>query len=145
MRKNIVLKSIFGFSTFMLFMANAHAAELDFCVQTSAIWQLVGYAILILKILVPIVIIIFGIIDFAKAVVNEKDDNISTAAGMLLRRILIGIFILFIPTIVSMIFNAIAASSEAMQAGEACNICLTSPRDSACESYKATAKANRSF
>jgi large-conductance mechanosensitive channel len=144
MKKSIIYKCFLLVGAFILFVPNVYAEELDFCVQTAAIWQLLGYAILALKIIVPVILIILGSIDFAKAVINAKDDSLSKAAGMFLRRILIGIFIFFIPTIVSVIFNSIASASESLQAGEACNTCLNNPRNSACDGYKATAKAYRS-
>ncbi len=50
------------------FMPKVIAIENDFCLRTSAIWQFVGYGLFALKILVPLIIIIFGIVDFAKAI-----------------------------------------------------------------------------
>lgn len=145
MKNKISYKIIFIMITFMAFTLNVSAEELDFCVQTSALWQMLGYALLVLKILIPIIIIIYGSIDFFKAVVNAKDDSISKAAGILLRRVLLGIFIFFIPTIVYVIFNELSVSSETMKAGAACNICLNMPNDSRCADYKNTAKAQRSY
>lgn len=142
MKKVLLMINVLLIS-FILIIPSAYAAEFNFCVQTSAIWQLIGYVLYALKVIIPIVIIILGTIDFAKAIIDEKDDNLSKSTGILLRRIVIGIFIFFIPTIVSVLFSLIAAASEAVSAGEACNECLNHPTGSKCDAYKATAKAQR--
>ena len=69
-------------------MPNAAAAtdELQFCVRTSAVWQFVGYGLLAVKVLVPLIIIVFGLIDFAKAMTSGDDKAIKSAASSLIKR-----------------------------------------------------------
>ena len=140
MKKKLLVMALLSF---VILTPNVRAEELDFCVQTAAIWQLVGYALFALKVIIPIIIIVLGTVDFAKAVINEKDDDLSSAARTLIRRILIGVFIFFIPTIVSVIFNRVATASEAVEAGKACNDCIVAPKSDACINYKGTAKTYR--
>ena len=140
MKRKIAIVSILSF---IVLMPKVHAASFDFCVQSSAIWQLFGYILLALKIIIPVVIIVFGTIDFAKAIINEKDNNLSNATIILIRRICIGIFIFFIPTIVSAIFGLMARATEALEAGKACNACLNNPNGDDCAGYKSQAKVQR--
>ena len=77
----------------------------NFCTSTSAIWKLVGQILYIFKIVIPILVVIFGMIDLGKAVVASKDDEIKKAAKSLLFRALAGILIFFIPTIVGFCFT----------------------------------------
>ena len=137
MKRKIAIVSILSF---IVLIPNVHAASFDFCVQSSAIWQLFGYILLSLKIIIPVVIIVFGTIDFAKAIIDEKDNNLSKATTTLIRRICLGIFIFFIPTIVSAIFGLMAQASEALEAGKACNACLNNPTGDNCSKYKNQAK-----
>ncbi len=78
---------------------------LDFCSKTKDVWSLVGKILGIFKIVIPLLIIIFGMIDLGKAVVASKDDEIKKAAKQLLLRIIAGIAIFFIPTLVGFAFS----------------------------------------
>lgn len=83
----------------MLLLANS------FCADTASIWKLIGNILAIFKIVIPILVIIFGAIDFGKAVIASKDDEIKKAAKSLLMRVVAGIVIFFIPTIVAACFK----------------------------------------
>ena len=54
---------------------------INFCTNTANIWQIVGYVLLIFKIVIPILLIIFGILDLGKAVIASKEDEIKKATG----------------------------------------------------------------
>lgn len=47
--------------------------EDNFCLKTSGMWQLAGYVLFAIKIIVPLIIIVLGIIDFAKASLSSDD------------------------------------------------------------------------
>ena len=143
MKKKLLNYLILIFISFMFWKTNVLAEELSFCVQTSSIWQFVGYLVLALKIIIPIIIIVLATVDFAKAVINNKDDELSSAGKGLLIRIILGIVIFLIPSIVSVIFNMVKLASDSVKAGEACEKCLNNPNDSQCESYKTQAKQAR--
>ena len=114
-----------------------------FCVTTSSIWQFAGYILFAIKIAVPLIIIILGILDFFKAMTAAKDDAINSAAKNLIFRIVIGLVIFFIPLIVSTVFKFIKEANSYIAAADACQTCLLQPFNSNCDNYKATAKANR--
>ena len=67
---------------------------------TRLIIDLIRYA-------VPVVIIILGSIDLFKAVVASKEDEIKAAQKLLIKRIIYGIVIFFVVTLVKMIFSSI--------------------------------------
>ena len=110
------------------------AIENDFCLRTSAIWQFVGYGLFILKIVVPLIIIIFGIIDFAKAVASSDDKAIKNASMSLFRRLIVGICIFFVPTIVKVIFDLIDNVANLDGITE-CEECLLDPNGTTCDGY----------
>lgn len=80
-------------------------AALNFCTKTKSIWALVGKILTIFKIVIPLLVIIFGMIDLGKAVVASKDDEIKKAAKSLGMRCIAGVLIFFIPTIVGFAFS----------------------------------------
>ena len=113
------------------------------CVTTSSIWQFAGYILFAIKIVVPLIIIILGIIDFFKAITSAKDDAINSAAKNLIFRLVIGLVIFFVPLIVNTVFKFIKEANSYVAAADACQTCLLQPFNSSCNNYKATAKANR--
>ena len=54
---------------------------------------------------VPILIILLGIIDFAKAVMTSKEDEMKASQNKFVKRLIIGIAIFFIPTLVNLIMD----------------------------------------
>ena len=95
-------------------------SNLDFCYKTANIWQIIGYVFLILKIIIPLILIILGIIDVFS----------------LLKRIIAGIIIFFIPTIIRVIFSFVAGFNEEIQEDFGnCFDCLTNPNGECDTSY----------
>lgn len=109
---------------------------MNFCTQTASVWQIVGYGLLILKIVVPIILIIFGTIDFAKATISSDDKMIKDAAVTFAKRIIAGVAIFFVPTIIDVAFTFVAGFTESMQEDyQNCIDCLTSPTNK-CDTSK---------
>ena len=79
--------------------------EDNFCLKTSGMWQLAGYVLFAIKIIVPLIIIVLGIIDFAKASLSSDDKAVSKAAASLLNRFIIGVAVFFVPTVVSIVLG----------------------------------------
>lgn len=57
------------------------------------------------RIIAPILIILFGSIDFAKAVIAGKQDNMKKAQSDFIKRIIAGVAIFLIPTLVDIIMG----------------------------------------
>ena len=68
-------------------------------------FKLASFAIDLAKIAVPIILIIFGMIDLSKAVVDAKDDSIKKSALQFGTRMAVGVLIFFVPTIILLIFD----------------------------------------
>lgn len=73
--------------------------------------KFLGYGLYIVKIMVPILLIIFGSIDFGKAIVSSNQDAIQKTSKILIIRIIIGIVIFLLPTIINYVFK-IAGNDE---------------------------------
>lgn len=101
---------------------------MSFCSSTANIWQLVGKLFFILKIVIPILIIVFVMKDFSKAVINGDDKTIKEVTVRFIKRIVAAIVIFLIPTIVKIIFNELIFLNKNFEhnAGVCIN-CLTDP------------------
>ena len=96
-----------------------------FCADTASIWGLLGYVIMVFKIVIPLLLIILGMIDLGKAVVASDDKAISKSVNTLIQRFVAAIIMFFIPTIVSAIFNATTNSGVTKDSNNICVQCLT--------------------
>lgn len=100
---------------------------MTFCSDTANLWQFVGYILLVFKIVIPIILIIFGMIDLGKAVTSSKDDEIKKATQALAKRAIAAVVIFFIPTIVGAIFGIVDGFQEVKGQYDICSKCITSP------------------
>lgn len=57
------------------------------------------------RIIVPIIIILLGTIDFAKAVIAGKEDNMKKAQTDFMKRIAAGVLVFLVPTIVDIVMS----------------------------------------
>lgn len=100
-----------------------------FCTQTANIWQIVGYVLLVFKIVIPVLLIIFGMIDLGKAVIASKEDEIKKASSSLVRRAIAGVVIFLLPTIITFIMGMITNFSQAQEDYDICRECISSPKE----------------
>ncbi len=84
-----------------------------FCQDTQTVWTLVGKLLNIFRIVIPILVVIFGMIDLGKAVVGSKDEDIKKAAKQLLMRFIAGLVIFFIPELVKAAFGLLGNAIDA--------------------------------
>lgn len=100
---------------------------MEFCSGTIEIWKFLGNILRIVLIIIPILIIFFGALDFGKAVVASKDDEIKKALKSLIFRIFSGLIILFIPYIIGFAFDLVSGFDSVESDYEICVNCLTDP------------------
>ena len=96
----------------------------DTCTRLKEPLQFIGKIVRIVKILIPIVIIVLGVIDFFKAILGSKDDEIKKSARSLLMRTIAGVVIFFIPTIISVVFSLISDFGNLQGDFNACQKCI---------------------
>lgn len=66
----------------------------------SEITNTIGQIYNILLVAIPVVIVLFGLIDILKAVIGKKDDEIKAATGLLVKRVITGLVAFFVMAIV---------------------------------------------
>lgn len=99
-----------------------------FCAQTANIWQIVGYVLLVFKIVIPLLLIILGMLDLGKAVIASKDDEIKKSITSLVKRAIAAVVIFLLPTIVSFLIGVVGGfNKEAQDDYEICRKCIVNP------------------
>lgn len=100
----------------------------SFCQDTVAVWKLIGIVINILKIAIPIVIVLMAMIDLGKAVMAGEDKEIKAAQKMLIKRLVYGVVIFFVVTIVQAVFGIVGKNFKS----DVCWTCATNPNNEIC-------------
>lgn len=98
----------------------------ELCKDLKPILGLVGWVILGIKIAVPIILIVVGMMDMAKAVTEKSEDAIKKAQTELVKKAVAAIVVFLIATLVTLLTNLIGAN-DWKDGG--CNKCLSSPWD----------------
>ncbi len=98
------------------------------------VFRAVGWIFFTVKIIVPILLIIFGLIDFAKAVISSKDDEIKKSVKSLVIRSIAGIIIFFVPYAINIVVQVLGGE-DVYRGSEfgACTECLLDPNSNSCK------------
>lgn len=75
------------------------------------IFNIVSLIIMVLKFGVPVLLIIFGMLDLGKAVVASKEDEIKKGQQMFIKRLISAIIVFFVIVVVQLVVN-VAAGKE---------------------------------
>lgn len=122
----------------MFILEGACSIDIDMIVPTFT----VGLVNLV-KVIIPILLVAYGMMDLAKAVMANDEKVMKEAQGKFIKRIVYAVVIFFIVAIVQLIFGTLASASAKSQTGEvsktninACIACFIS--DTAqCRNYSA--------
>ena len=118
------------FSLFLAIMPTfVLAEEFNFCdvsqnPEVLAGFRLGGIVLMIIKIVIPIVLIIMGMIDMSKAVIASDQGAIKKSAIVFGKRALAAVLIFFVPTIMQAIFESIDAWKDKSGEFNPCLKCL---------------------
>ena len=77
----------------------------DFCYDSVPLMNFLHTVLVIFKIVIPVLLIIFGMIDLGKAVVSSDEKAIKQSTSSLIKKLVAALVIFFLPTIVSAIVN----------------------------------------
>lgn len=69
--------------------------------------KLLGIFFKIFLIIIPFVIIVFGIFDLYKAVVNQGDKSLNKSIVKLVYRVIAGLLIFFLPSLIFLVFKTV--------------------------------------
>ncbi len=66
----------------------------------------------IIKIGVPLLLVIFGMLDLGKAVISQKEDEIKKNQGMFVKRLIAAALVFFVFAIVQLLVNLVAGNDK---------------------------------
>lgn len=73
--------------------------------------NIISTVITVMKFGIPILLIIFGMLDLGKAVVASKEDEIKKGQQMFIKRVIAAILVFFVVVVVQLVVN-LASSSD---------------------------------
>lgn len=95
---------------------------LDVCGIPGEITGTINTVYGILLIAIPVIIIVFGLIDFIKAVMGKKDDEINQGAKLFVKRLIMGAIAFFVLAIVKFVVGIIGENVDSASAAVDCLI-----------------------
>lgn len=107
----IALFTFFAISNNVLAVGNDTTSCGGFAVPNSLI-NIVSSIVTIIKIGVPIILIVMGMIDLGKAVASQKDDEIKKGQKTLISRCIAAGIVFFVVAIVQLLFGVVASGDE---------------------------------
>lgn len=108
------------------------SGNIDFCGDAGVLKtaKIAGYVIYVIKILVPLALMLFGSIDFIKAIVESDPSKIKNSGISLAKRTVAGVIIFFIPTIITLLLSLITSFDKDVKTDyERCYKCIKKPYD----------------
>lgn len=102
------------------------------CNALTPIMTLLGYVIFGIKVVVPVILIIIGMTDLAKAIIGKDDSEIKKAQSSLIKKIVVAVCVYLVITLVGLIMSLIYPNWDD-ECSEAISCALTNPFDSTCE------------
>ena len=112
-------------------LINLLAAGTDICGKIpNAVFNVVSMIIMAIQVVVPILLIIWGMIDFTKAVIGQDENKIKDAQKIFIKRLIAAAIVFLTVTIVKFLINLVVE----IQAGdsESGNKAITSQTWSSC-------------
>jgi len=74
--------------------------------------NLTSGAVLVIQIFVPVVLVIMGMVDMGKAVMQQKEDDIKKAEQVFVTRLIAAVITFLIITIVKLVISVLAGASN---------------------------------
>lgn len=96
---------------------------------------LIHLIVIVIQVVVPILLIIWGMIDFAKSVIGGDEDKIKAGQKTFMKRLIAAVLVFLVVTIVQLLINAVGSiGAEEDETGNAwsCASCLIKGDNSDC-------------
>ncbi len=102
----------------------------DLCGELAPILKIVGIVVLAIKIAVPIILIVIGMMDLAKAVTEKSEDNIKKAQNLLIKRAIAAAIVFLVASLVGIVMKLIGSDDY-----KDCLPCINHPFGDTCNSF----------
>lgn len=98
-----------------------------FCEETKVMWAFFGRCLTVFQIIIPVILIILGVIGLGKAVIADDDKEIKTQTTKLIKKIIVGVCIFFIPTLVTSLLTLVGQINDEEADYTVCVNCIKTP------------------
>ena len=92
------------------------------CESATEILRIVGWIYIGIEIVVPIILIVIGMLDLAKAVTEKSEDKIKEAQQKLIKRAIAAVLVFLVVSLVGVVMTIVGDESY-----EECMTCINSP------------------
>ena len=107
---------VFAIMAMLLLSSNVLAVNIQGCSVDAEIDVKIANAvhtiILVIQIVVPVLIVIFGSLDFAKAVIAQKEDEIKKGQQTFIKRLIAGVIVFFVVVVVKLVVSFAAGEND---------------------------------
>ncbi len=121
----LLIKFFMLFNTLNVYADDGYVAQ-NFCSDIIKTLRLVSISVMVVRICVPMFIIIMGTLDIYNTVSSGKTDDLKKNLTILGKRMVIGLIVFFIPTIVRLVVNGLGGNDSNYQV---CVNCIDNPRN----------------
>lgn len=121
----LLIKFFMLFNTLNVYADDGYVAQ-NFCSDIIKTLRLVSISVMIVRICVPIFIIVMGTMDIYNTVSSGKNDDLKKNLTTLGKRMIIGLIVFFIPTIVRLVVNGLGGNDSNYQV---CVNCIDNPKN----------------
>ena len=101
-----------------------YATGSDMCTQLEPVLKIVGLVVFGIKVAVPIILIVIGMFDLAKAVTEKKEDDIKAAQQKLIKKAIAAVLVFLVITFVGWLMTLIGSTEY-----KDCMKCINNPFD----------------
>lgn len=103
----------------------------EVCKGLGPIFGLIGWIVLIIKIAVPIILIVIGMLNMAQAIIAKNDDKIEEAQKALIKKVIAAVIVFLVVTIVTVLFSTIMQQTD--WENKTCVECIDHPTNDICK------------
>lgn len=110
------------------------ADQANVCHTLVPVMTIVGYVIFVIKIAVPIILIVMGMITLVGAIMKQDDKEVKKATTALIKKVCLGLGVYLVVTVVGLLMNLIGANAD----WKTCSTCAFNPFSKTAENGTAT-------
>ena len=107
-----LLVCVFMLNTNVYAVGEIRCSALGDAVIDASIVDTVHLIILVIQIAVPVILVIFGMLDLVKGVMSQKEDEIKKGQQVLVKRIIAAALVFFVIAIVKLVISLVAGDSK---------------------------------
>jgi uncharacterized membrane protein len=96
--------------------------QTEICDGLSPVLRIVGIVVWGIRVVVPIILIVVGMIDLAKAVTEKSEEKIKEAQQKLVKRAIAAVLVFLVVSLVTVVMSIVGNKDY-----EACMDCIESP------------------